>query len=312
MIFCVLIVLIVSVGCSEEKKDEDLNKDNSISKENDDNNNENSTTNEKDEITEKDLVKSLIEESKKHLDTLPKEEDFMIHIDQWDEYRHEWSIDEGEKRIDITTSINNLEIEFEGQGEEEEEDYELSSGLLGKIGYIDDGYLGFIGATGEVRTDIVIGEVGMEEAKRILDSLKFRDEDITEAELKETTGVDYENVKYFNNIGTGYDVSEMWFRTADEGYVAVRYRNKDAGEYDAIDVYVSENDFIRDGYKDTVTVQTEQGKKVDIMDDGFFVEWFWEDNGSKYSITGNFSEEEKDKKDYMLEVIDNMTKVYGG
>lgn len=308
LLFCVVVLLVV-VGCSDVGKDDGENNENSPSKEeNESPNNENTTSTEQDKITEKNLVKNLIEESKKYLDTLPKEHSFTMTLDKWNDYRHHSRIMEGEHRIDLFTSISNLDVEFESG----EEDYKLSSGLVGQIGFLDEDYIGFIGTNGDVRTEINIGTIGMEESKRILDNLEFREEDITEAELKKAIDVDYENVKYFNNLDTEYDVSQISFATGEEKYVHVRYRKNDTEEYDAVDVYASKKDFKREEYKDTKTVQTTEGKTVDIMDDGFYVEWFWdEDDGYKYRISGNFDEEDVDKKDYMLEVIDNMTKVYG-
>lgn len=294
LLYCIVVALMVVVGCSDSGKDEVGNKDNA-------------TNSEEDKTTEKDLIKSLVETSNNHKNMLLKDGYFYLDIDEYGYYIQDSWIDEGERSIEITIRDSHSEQEFEGTAEE----YELSNGIVGEIGDVGGGNISFVSVVEAIKTEIDLGDVGLEEGKRILDSLQFRETDITEETLKETIGVDYEAIKYYNSKGTDYDVTDIWFVNGEERYVAMRYYNKAAGEYDAVDVYVSKEDFERNEYEETKTVQTEEGKKVDIIDDGYLVEWFWEEEGYKYKISGNYNEQEQDKKDANVEFIDRMTKMYG-
>lgn len=71
--------------------------------------------------------------------------------------------------------------------------------MSGEIGEIDDGYVSFISSTDDKETEIFLGELSIEEGKQKLENLEFSDEEITEEDLKEMIGFDYEDVKYFDN-----------------------------------------------------------------------------------------------------------------
>lgn len=299
--FLVLILTVVA-GCTDDEKIED----DAVNTSND--SKEDSIDDEEDEVTEKDLVERILQESNKNNDRLLKEGGYYLQIDFFDEYRQESFIEGNEEDIEVITRVASSLSELENVLEE---DYELSNGLLGKIG-IDDysnmSYIQNINDSDEYGIEINLGEVEIEEGKKILDRLSFREESITEEELKESIGVDYENIKYYDNKGTDYEVSEFSFIKDEEIYIGVVYYNPE-GEHDYIYVHVSKDDFERDD--EVETVKTEKGKTVEIIDDGYHVEWFWEEDGYKYRISNNYDEDEVEEKDAVLDVIDNMTKTYG-
>lgn len=78
----------------------------------------------------------------------------------------------------------------------------------------------------------------------------------------------------------------------------------------SIDISVSAEQFEIQDFKDKKNLTTNGGKEVQIIDDGLFVEWLWEDDGYFYRIDGNYGEEDIKKKEYSLEVIDKMIKKY--
>lgn len=301
VMFFVLLLTVV-VGCSNDDKIEsdEVNTSNDSK--------EGSIDEEEDEVTEKDLVERILQESNKNNDRLLKEGGYYLSIDFFDEYRQESFIEGNEEDIEVITRVADSLSELENVLEE---DYELSNGLLGKIG-IDDYsnmiYIQNINDSDEYGIEINLGEIEIEEGKKILDGLSFRDESITEEELKESIGVDYENIKYYDNKGTDYEVSEFAFIKDEEISIGVVYYNPE-GEHDYIHMYVSKNDFEKDD--EVETVKTEKGKTVEMIDDGYYVEWFWEEDGYKYKISGNYDEEEVEEKDAVLDVIDSMTKTYG-
>lgn len=303
-----VVVLLVVVGCNKADSEESQK-----NVEADSNNQEEAEESKKESPeNEKDLVKLLVEEADQHKDKLIKDSEYVLQINDFGAYSSRSYIGEDKDRTEITVIDGFLEPEFYG----ESEDYELSDGTSGEIGEIDDGYVSFINATEDMTTEIFLGELSIEEGKKKLEKLELRDKDITEEQLKEMLGFDYEEVKYFNHTDTDYDdVSEVWFRNLTDKSIGVRYRNNDADEYDAVDVYVSKTGFKReDKHIETQTVETEQGKKVDILDDGLYVDWYWEQDGYYYNISGNYNDEKKEddaKKEYNLEVIDRITKEYG-
>lgn len=168
--------------------------------------------------------------------------------------------------------------------------------MKGKLGIEAPNNLLFIHEGEDNVVDISLGDIDIKEGKDKLDALEFRDEKITEEELKEMIGFDYEDVKFFDNKETDYEVSDVYVSAGIENHFTVRYYAKD-DEFDEIQ-----------------TTTTKKGKEVEIIDDGLFVEWFWEDEGYNYLIDGNYNDEEEadiEKKEYILEVIDKVTKAYG-
>ncbi len=301
-----VLFLTVVVGCSNDDKIESDEVNNSNDSK------EGSMDEEEDEVTEKDLVERILQESNKNNDRLLKEGGYYLSIDFFDEYRQESFIEGNEEDIEVITRVSDRISDSLSEIENGlEEDYELSNGLLGKIG-IDDyssmRYIQNLSDSDEYGTEINLGKIEIEEGKKILDGLSFREESITEEGLKESIGVDYENIKYYDNKGTDYEVSEFAFIKDEEISIGVTYYNPE-GEHDYIHMYVSKNDFEKDD--EVETVKTEKGKTVEIIDDGFYVEWFWEEDGYNYKISGNYDEEEVEKKDAVLDVIDNITKTYG-
>ena len=299
VMFFVLILTIIA-GCTNDEKIED----DEVKTSND------SIDEEEDEITEKDLVERILKESNKNNDRLLKEGGYYLSIDFFDEYRQESFIEENEENIEVITRVAGSLDELE---DVLEEDYELSNGLLGQIGMNDYGttsYIQNINDTDEYGTIINLGDIEFEEGKKVLDGLTFREESITEEELKESIGVDYENIKYYDNNGTDYEVSEFAFINDEEIYIGVVYYNPE-GDNDYIYLDVSKDGFDRYESGEMQTVKTEKGKTVEITDDGFHVEWLWEEDGYNYRVSNNYDEEEVEEKEAVLDVIDKMTKTYG-
>jgi len=308
LFFSMAVVLMIAVGCSaaDSEESQDENKEES-------NNKEEAKQAEKDDpMNEEVLVERLIQEMNDNKDTLLKDGNYHLTIqDRSKGYHQNSSIGEDEDKIEVRTVLGGSEPEFYG----EKETYELNSGLSGEIGELDEGYVSFISSTDDKETEISLGELSIEEGKKKLDNLEFRDEEITEEDLKEMIGLDYEDVKYFDNKDTKYDdVTEVFIRTNVKRSIGVRYRNRDAGEYDAVDVYVSKEEYPRSKNIEPETKETDEGKKVEIVDDGLYVDWYWEQDGYYYNISGNYNEDDEEddaKKEYNLEVIDNITKEYG-
>jgi len=300
LVMFLVLILTVLAGCTND----DVIEDDEVKTSND------SIGEEEDEITEKDLVERILKESNKNNDRLLKEGGYYLSIDFFDEYRQESFIEENEENIEVITRVAGSLDELE---DVLEEDYELSNGLLGKIGMNDSGatsYIHNIDDTDEYETIIDLGDIELEEGKKVLDGLSFREESITEEELKESIGVDYENIKYYDNKGTDYEVSEFAFINDEEIYIGVVYYNPE-GDNDYIYLGVSKDGFDRYESGEVQTVKTEKGKTVELTDDGYHVEWLWEEDGYNYRISNNYDEEEVEEKEAVLDVIDNMTKTYG-
>src|SRR5690625_2952711 len=300
LVMFLVLILTVLAGCTND----DVIEDDEVKTSND------SIDEEEDEITEKDLVERILKESNKNNDRLLKEGGYYLSIDFFDEYRQESFIEENEENIEVITRVAGSLDELE---DVLEEDYELSNGLLGKIGMNDSGatsYIHNIDDTDEYETIIDLGDIELEEGKKVLDGLSFREESITEEELKESIGVDYENIKYYDNKGTDYEVSEFAFINDEEIYIGVVYYNPE-GDNDYIYLGVSKDGFDRYESGEVQTVKTEKGKTVELTDDGYHVEWLWEEDGYNYRISNNYDEEEVEEKEAVLDVIDNMTKTYG-
>ncbi|TSB44841.1 hypothetical protein [Alkalicoccobacillus porphyridii] len=256
-----------------------------------------------DVLTEKDLFESLLVEANKYTDRMLKDGSFIIGIDKSGDYDLRSEEDEVE--------IHMLETSVETEFEKDEQDYELPNGMKGTLGDMGYNYKSFVHYDDGMKTEIRLGEMEIEDAKKKLDALEFRDEDLTEDELKEALGFSYEDVKFFDNHESAYNVSELWISHGSLNTFSVRYRNPDAGEYDAIDISVTAEEFeIRD-YIDIENKTTNQGKDVKMIDDGLYVEWLWEDDDYFYGIAGNYDEDDVEKKEYNLEVIDQMIKKYG-
>ena len=300
LVMFLVLILTVLAGCTND----DVIEDDEVKTSND------SIDEEEDEITEKDLVERILKESNKNNDRLLKEGGYYLSIDFFDEYRQESFIEENEENIEVITRVAGSLDELE---DVLEEDYELSNGLLGQIGMNDYGttsYIQNINDTDEYGTIINLGDIEFEEGKKVLDGLTFREESITEEELKESIGVDYENIKYYDNNGTDYEVSEFAFINDEEIYIGVVYYNPE-GDNDYIYLDVSKDGFDRYESGEMQTVKTEKGKTVEITDDGFHVEWLWEEDGYNYRVSNNYDEEEVEEKEAVLDVIDKMTKTYG-
>ncbi|GAF66238.1 hypothetical protein BTS2_3138 [Bacillus sp. TS-2] len=305
-------LLLIAVGCSSENTDTSSNDGNSNSSDNqaqDHDNDLDEDDRDQGVVTEKELFESLLEEANKYTDRLLKDENYVIGINRFGKYDlRSYTWDSGDNEVEISMLESTTEREFE----KDEEDYELSNGLEGTLGDIGHGFKYFVHYDPVMRTTIDLGDMDIEDAREKLDSLEFRDEDLTEEELEESLGFTYEDVKFFDNGESNYNVSELWLRGGNLNAFEVRYRNPDAGEYDAIDIGVSAEEFEIPDYKEQENVTTNNGKEVIIVDDGFYAEWFWqEDDGYFYRIGGNYSEEEVEKKEYNLEVIDKMINKYG-
>lgn len=300
LLLTTITLLFIIVGCSSDNK----SGTDSTSKNLDNNQDLEENDEGNDIITEKDLLESLLEEANKYTHVMLKDESFSIGIDKFGNYELRQHNDNIQ---DLRLSETKVEIEFV----QNEEDYELSNGMKGIIGDTGGGYISFVHYDNDMRTVIDLGEIQIEDAKKKLDSLEFRNEDITENEIKELLGFDYEDAKFFDNKETDYDVSELWINTGDYKKFEVRYRNPDAGEFDAIDIRINVEEFEVDDYVEPENITTNKGKKVEIIDDGFYAHWLWEEDDYFYQIAGNYSEEEVEKKEYNLEVIDKMTKKYG-
>src|SRR5690625_1028888 len=189
LVMFLVLILTVLAGCTND----DVIEDDEVKTSND------SIGEEEDEITEKDLVERILKESNKNNDRLLKEGGYYLSIDFFDEYRQESFIEENEENIEVITRVASSLDQLE---DVLEEDYELSNGLLGQIGmndYDTTSYIQNINDTDEYGTTIVLGDIEFEEGKKVLDGLTFREESITEEELKESIGVDYENIKYYDN-----------------------------------------------------------------------------------------------------------------
>lgn len=299
----------IVVGCSSTDSEKSQNENKAKS-----NNKKEEKQEEKDEIVnEETLVDRLIEAINENKDTLLKNADYFFTIQDKKVryYNQESSIGEDDDEIVVRTSLASSNPEFYG----EEEPYELKNGLSGMIGEIDDGYVSFISSTDDKEVEIFLGELSIEEGKEKLAKLEFIDEEITKEDLKEMVGFDFETVHYFDNKDTKYDnVSEVFIRTNIKKSFGVRYRNHDAGEYDAVDVYVSKEAFPRDKNIEPERLKTKKGKTVEVIDDGLYVDWYWEEDGYYYNIAGNYNADDKKddaKKEYNLEVIDNITKQFG-
>ncbi len=304
LLLTTLTLLFIVVGCSSGNN----NGTDSTSNNSDNNHDLEENDEGNDVITEKDLVESLLEEANKYTHVMFKDESFSIGIDDFGYYElrhHNDEVQDGE--VGLRLSQTSAKIEFE----QDEEDYELSNGMKGVIGDIGGGYISFVHYDNDIRTEIELGEIEIEDAKKILDGLEFRNEDITENEIKELLGFDYEDAKFFDNKGTDYYVSDLWISTGDHNKFEIRYRNPDAGEFDAIDISIDVKAFDVDDYKESENITTSKGKKVEIIDDGFYAQWLWKEDGYFYQISGNYDEEDVEKKEYNLEVIDKMTKKYG-
>ncbi|NMA66282.1 MAG: hypothetical protein GX957_08610, partial [Clostridiaceae bacterium] len=92
-----------------------------------------------------------------------------------------------------------------------------------------------------------------EDAKIKLDALEYSNEALTENDIKELLFFSYEDVKFFDNKRTNYDVSELWIRKGNLNIIMVRYRNNEADEFDAIDISVSAEQFEIQDFKDKKT-----------------------------------------------------------
>lgn len=215
---------------------------------------------------------------------------------------------EEDDEVEINLMFSPGEVEFE----KDEEDYELPNGLKGTLGDLGYGYIGFVHyGDNEMTTEVELGQIEIEDAKIKLDALEFRDEALTETDIRDLLGFYLEDIKFFDNSGTNYDVLRLWISKENPNTLTVRYYNHDADEYDAIDIDVSKKEFDIPNYIDTENTTTKNGKEVKIVDDGLFVKWLWEEDGYFYKISGNYGEEDVEKKEYNLVVIDNMVKKFG-
>lgn len=307
LILAMVMALAMIAGCTNDKQvdtDEGVTSNDAINEE-------------EDEVTEKDLVERVLEESNKNTDGLLKESDFVLAIDLFEEFRQVSYIEENGEMIEISTrvadKVADQKTTLDGVAVE---DYELSNGFSGIIGtdeYDRTSFIQDINDTDEYGIIVDLGSMEVEEGKKVLDGLTFREESVTEEWLKESTGVDYENIKFFDNRGTDYVVSEIAFRTGEENLIWVRYYNNESEDYDNIDIGISKDDFVIDEDNKGETIKTKEGKTVEvILYDGSYEDWLWEeDDGYNYRISHNFEESGADEREAMLDAIDNITKSYG-
>lgn len=194
---------------------------------------------------------------------------------------------------------------------ENAEKYKLN-GIDGYVGNDDSGNFKFEGEVGGVLLEIKLTDVESEKGKTILDGIELGSESLTEQGIKESLGIDYEEIKYLDTDKTGYEFSSLKFNLNPE------YRNlilsyTDTENSIVYNIYI-EKEF-KTGYDVKELHETETGRELSVEEGvtGRTV-YYWHNDGYTYEILQLSLGSDVDEEEQLNQVsglVDNLTRNYG-